>query len=229
MIEGREWLESSRHKGILGSIIFQWMQENLDKVPAIMLRSKQIIDDGHKTHKLRNAIGLSIIVFGILVIYKIFKQYGVDLSLDSETMMTAIFEADEAVNTSAVYGAANLKTLFQVTDNVIIAEIRRSQSYEHFVYEFDPEEENIIYFDMNRWHDAVYRHMRGSASATLINKTAFIDLLHVSLKNPDSPILDFPEGHPVIKKGCVRIDLEKMQNQFNINVQQWKTVVKDYD
>lgn len=228
LAEGQAWLENDAHKGVLGALIIRWMQEHMEEVPKLLEKSKAIIDGCHDTHKLRNAIGLSIVIFGLLIIKRLYKDYGVEFPVDGETMMAAVFEADAAVNASTVYGAANLKTLFQVTDNVIISELRREQTLQGYIYAFDPEEPDIMYFDMGRWHDSVSKFMRGTASATLINKTAFFDLLHVSMKNPDSPILGFPEDNPVFQKGCIMVDIKKVQDQFAINVRQW-TIPRDID
>jgi hypothetical protein len=63
----------------------------------------------------------------------------------------------------------------------------------------------------------------------LTNKAAFTDLLHVSTKNPDSPILDFPDDHPIFQVACVKMSMSRIQTSYSVNVQQWRTLIKDYD
>lgn len=225
----RRWLESTDRSGMLGAILIQWMQEHYSELPELLERANKIIGKALKSRQLRNSVGFSIVVFGLLILRSVYKYYGLEFPLDRDTMLAAITAADEVVSANTVYGAANLKMLFSVTDNVIIGELRKNMSLEHYVYEFDLDSEEIIYFDMGRWHDAIHKQVRGSASATLANKTAFFDLLRVSLNNENSPILDFPDDNPVITKGCVKIDLRRVQEQFGINVLQWKTDFKDYD
>jgi hypothetical protein len=227
LTEARRWLESTDRSGMLGSILIQWMQEHLDRIPTILDRANAIIAKNMTGRQLRNRTGFSIVVFGLLVMNEVFKHYDVDFPLDKDTMIEAIHAADEAANTNTIYGAANLKTLFALTDTLLIEEIRKGTSLQRSLYEFDIEDDNIVYFDMGRWHQYVYRHMRGSKAAALVNKTAFFDLLHVSANNEDSPVIGFPTDHVVFPMNCVKINLTKVREQFGINVKQWNTEVED--
>lgn len=229
VLETQSWLTNIDHNGLLGSIIVQWMEANLEEIPEMMEKALKMVDKNLEVRSDRNRKGMSLVIFGLLVMARIYKHYDLEFPLDKQTMIDSIREADADTNSNTTYGAANLRTLFSVTDIAIMDELRNGKSFEHSVYEFDKDEENIIYFDINRWHDTIAKRVRGSSSATLVNRVAFRDLLMVSTKNEDSPILEVDTAHPIFAKNCITIDLNRVREQFGINVQQWKHMVKDHD
>jgi hypothetical protein len=225
----RRWLESTDRSGMLSSLLIQWMQENFDQIPELLEKANSIIAKHTTGHQLRNRTGFAVIVFGLLIMNRLYQAYDLEFPLDKETMLQAISDADEAVSTNTVYGAANLKTLFGLTDTLITEEIRKGTALRRVLYEFDIDDDSIIYFDMGRWHHYLSRHMRGGKAAALVNRIAFFDLLHVSANKEETPIVDFPEKHPVFPENCVKIDLNLVQSQYGINVKQWNTDVDDYE
>lgn len=226
-----EWLKDPVHRGILGSIILQWMEKNFDEIPDLMRKAKEIVEAQHpELQKLRNIIGISIVVFGLLVIRRIYKEYGVKFPVKLDYIMDAVFAANPAVNTNEAYGGIALKVLFQETDFVITQGLMNNRPLFPMVYDLDIDNSDIAYFDIGRWHGAVKSRMKISQSASLINTAAFSDLLAAAAKNNDSPILGFPKKHPRFPVNCVRIDLSKVRDQFKVNTEGWKdTEVRDYE
>lgn len=231
LAERAEWLRDPVHRGILGSIILDWMERNFDLIPDLLKKAKAMVEAEHpELQKPRNIIGTSVVLFGLLVIRRIFKERGVKFPHKLEYLTEMVFEANPTINASEAYGGVALKVLFAETDYVITQGIQLGRPLFPMVYDLDIDDPNIAYFDIGRWHGAVKGRMKVSQSATLVNTAAFADLLRAAAKNADSPILGFPKRHPRFPVNCVKVDLQKVREQFKVNTDGWKdTEIKDYE
>lgn len=216
-------LQDAKYKGVLGYMILQWMEENMDRIYPMMEKAKLLIEKRWPDlKKLRNIIGMSLVVFGFMVLKAVYKKYGVEFPFDMEELIGAVFAASPEINTDENYGGANIATLFHETDHIIMESIRTSRTLRGVIFVYDLDDRNIAYFDINRWFRCISPRMRHSQSATLINRTAFTDLLKASKKNTVTPVLGFPKHHAVFPEGsCVKIDLGIVREEYGIAVDQW--------
>jgi hypothetical protein len=219
LLEAKAWLESTERKGMLGSILIQWLEANMDKVPAMLEKAKRIIDKRQTTQRLRNAIGMAIVLFGILVLEQVYAEHGLEFPITREDVLASMFTADESINNEAVYGATNLSIIMHATDAMITTAAMKRAGGEGYIYWLDPEDESLIYFDISRWQQQLIPFAKGHAIIT--NRKAFDDFLHVSMEQENSPILNIPCKFDFAKH-VVAVSMKRVSKLCRINVTQWR-------
>jgi DNA polymerase III delta prime subunit len=225
------WFKSYHNRGVLGYLVIDWMQRNYENIIPMMQKAHLKIKELNPDVQRRNIIGTSLVLFGLNVLRAIYKEHNVPFPVKRLELMEAILTANPVINSSSVYGESSLRMLFSETDYVISNELRSGRSLYGTMVVADPFDRNMILFNVTRWQQYVAPRMKVADSATLTNLAAFQDLLQAARRNPDSPIIDFPKGIEPFPINCVRLDLTKIAEQYQINTDSWAKTEspRDYD
>lgn len=224
------WLHDKKRSGYLGTIILNWIIENLDEaldiIDQCMVKLRKECAKSSTVERKRD--GFSGPLAGLYLLKRIYNHYGLKFPVRTSEFLPLIMEADpEAKKVS--HGSSALKELFKATDTVISLNLRRRTPLIGSVYVIDPHEKRYAYFDINRWRSEIKFLMTGTSSASLTNDTAFYNLLQDCLtSDEETPIVDFPKNHPIFKQMCVKLDLVKVAKKYRVNTHQWEDIETQY-
>jgi len=229
MARRMRWLHSRDHDGWLGTIILQWTINNLDRCKRIMEQCIDKIEAECSTDVTeRKRWGFSAILYGLYVLYFIYKEYGLEFPLRKDRFISVIFAADPDAR-KLTYGSSALHELFRATDSAIIMNTRRNTSLQGSVFVLDLVDREKAYFDINRWRSEIRSYLTSAGSAALMNDIAFRNLLKDCANSGNSPVLGFPTDHPIIQEMCVKIDLARVRSQFGVNTHQWSIIEPKFE
>jgi hypothetical protein len=216
-----EWLYSPKHNGWLGTILLNWIVDNLDEALHIMKQCVTKVNEQCPAEVVeRKRSGFAAPLAGLYILRRIYQEHDLAFPLATKNFLPLIFAADPQ-SKKTHYGSTAMTDLFKSTDTAIALNIRRKTPLLGSMYVLDPMDARFAYFDINRWRSEIKGFLPSTASASLTNDNAFLSLLKDA--NDKSPILGFPEDHPIFHHMCVKIDLKIAGQMFGINTHHWGT------
>lgn len=215
------WLHNSKWKGYLGNIIIHWLQQNIEQIPILIDKATRIVESTSSVKVERKQKGFIAVMAGLLLFKAICKEHEVIFPFKNSELVSFLYEADTNINNYLTYDATTLKTLFKITDAIIVDAVKNRVSLRNVVLSFDDYEPHIMYFDMNRWHEAISKHIKSTSSASISNSYAFSELIKDCAQNGGTPILGFMEGHEIFPTNCVKINYKMIQDMFSVNTNRW--------
>lgn len=223
MEDRKQWLEATRHGGILGTLLIEWLDAHLEEVPAVIEWAKTLVEKTCPVKNERKRVGYMGVFAGLYMLSKIYAEYEVPFFLKKKAMLEHVYGADSLIEDFVHSDTAAFRTLFQLTDDAIMTGnlVNRPLMGAVFVKDIKPQQEHIIYFDSVRWFYQIKEKIKGNASATINDLFSFQELLKDASRKDDNPIVSLPTDHPLFKHNCVKVDLNLVQSRFNINTDQW--------
>lgn len=224
LIKHRTWLENARHRGMMVTILVQWITENYDLIPEIIENAKTLVEEtspiprGHRKND-----GFVSIISGILLLKTIYSEYGLKFFLTRKALLDALYTADTQLHDFETYDTDTFRTLFQKTDFLIIDTLSRTgKTPEGKFYHFDVHDPDVVHFDIGRWHSSIESVVRKTASAALAQMSTFRELLIDSTKDDESVVLGF--GKSKVFRDSVAISLSRVAQKYWISTDQWKNI-----
>ena len=219
----RNWLEASNHAGILGSMLLEWIEANINELPNVIEWAKKLVNKTCPVNNERKRIGYTGIFAGLYILSKIYASFGLPFFLNKKTITESIYAADTLIDDFKHNDTTTFRMLFQATDYAITSMLLNNKTLLGTVYVRDiaASRQNIVYFDAMRWFQQIKERIKGNTSATISDMFSFQELLKDASRNQDSPIVSLPTDHPIFQKNCVEIDLNKISEMFSINTDQW--------
>lgn len=218
----QEWFDDDSHKCVLSSIILEWLQDNVDLIPIIIDKA---IDLVHSTTPIKNTQsrknhGIVGVVTGLLIFNQIYRDHNLNFFLKKQAMLDALYSADNMIADYNTSDTDAMRVLFNKTDFEITKAVSGKRSLDGLVYHFD-HETNLIHFHITRWHGIIAESVRRTHAASLTELRAFKELLYNNARDSESVIHSF-DSSPLFGKGSVAIDTQKLSEQYEISVRQWK-------
>ncbi len=228
LIENKiNWVCKNKWKGILGNILINWVESNLQDIPDIIKVAKDLVHSRTKNIRNERKIeGYISVVTGILILREVYKDYGLKLNgfLNLNLCLGCIIDESVAIETQGQTNNLPLKILFKVTDKLIVDNFILGRSLQPFLYTIDPDNCNIAYFDALRWQSYISKNIKSNSTASLSNATAFIELIKDRVRQKDTPIIDFGDSKELLTKNCITVDLAKIKEQFGVNTEIWRNI-----
>jgi hypothetical protein len=222
MLQKHRWLQSYKHRGWLGAILVQWAKEHPLDVLQIANNAKETVDNTCPSPLDRKRKGCAAAVTGLIILARIYREYGLEFPLSKSETLKILYEADATLQADHDHDTSTLRYLFEVTDSVIIDAHRTSRPHEGSLYVYDLDDARYIYVDITRWFRLIRPLISSSDAATLTDKNAFLTLIKNHQRQENSPFVEFLSDHPMLGN-CVKLDLERVR-AFGVNVAQWKGI-----
>lgn len=225
----QQWLHASAHQGILGNLLLEWIEANLNEIPNVIAWARKLVDKTCPVNNERKRTGYIGVFAGLYLLSKVYAVHNVPFFLDKKTLTEAVYAADARIDDFKQNDTTTFRSLFQTTDLVITTANRNNRPLLGVVYVRDigQDRQNIVYFEAVRWFQQIKEQLKGSTSATISDQFSFMELLKDAARNPDSAIVGFNTTHPMFRKNCVEVDLDKLSEKFEINTDQWLTLPTD--
>lgn len=223
LLAEQRWLQDSSHRGWLGAILIQWAEKHADEILTIAQSAKTLVDSTCTSSVPNKRAGVAAVLTGLVILRKIYKDYGLEFPLPNvDSMLPILYAADVTLRADHDHDTSTLKHLFEVTDGIIIEAHRASKSYQGSLYVYDLDDERYIYVDTTRWFRLIRTLVSSSDAATLTDRNSFQSLMKNHQQQANSPFVEFVKNHPVLGN-CVKLDLERVKT-FGVNVTQWRGI-----
>lgn len=220
----QSWLGQKKNLGMLGTIVWQFIEANAAEIKELITYCNDKISEESIVRGLvteRKVKACAGVFSGLVLMKAICKEYGIAFPITTTEMIECVFTADPELSDYSNHDTNTLRTLFRKTDIAFTEAMTAGRSMRGSVILFDPDDPEIAYMSVTRWHECVSKKLSGDASASLSDLSSFYALLKDSARTEGSAILGEYTKHPSFKVDCWKLNLKRVQNLYNVNTDQW--------
>jgi hypothetical protein len=223
-----DWLRSPEHENMMGRIVLQWVQENIELINPLIDAAHEYVKKTTPIPNDRKNAGFVAIVTGILLLKSIYRDFGLDFFVTSTTLSRAIYSADTRLADFKEEDTNAMRILFQATDFLLVS--NKNKFIGSGIFHFDPENPTVVHFDIGRWAGMLAEHQARHTIAALGNQSALKEMLVSNSRNEETVIIGFDQS-PKLRTNSVTLHVEKIIRKYKVNVDQWRAMEdeeKDY-
>ena len=232
------WLQERRHNGVLMRILVKFIMDNLEIIPDIIEGAYKLCKQYIPNPMVRNRqmISYTAVISGLILLRMVYKTYDVPMNdwLKYSVVIPEIFKADPDIAKHKKSDTIDMEMVFSVLSATIMdCHINKKRLPINKVIIFNgpdqtPSEKGYRLKSKYMYADALllFEWLRSNSRAramgvTLSDMVSFISLIEDRVRQQDSPIISFGDEDGPFRKNCIKIDLDRVIDDYGINAELW--------